>query len=100
MARRGARSGFPFDPLREPLIQSWQTLQKASSASTLLADSAVSRVRDFGSIGRARQARHHSPMTRFRTLAALLGCLAVLAGGFITVAAAMPSAAAATERST
>ena len=39
-------------------------------------------------------------MTRFRTLAALLGCLAVLAGGFMTVAAAMPSAAAATERST
>jgi hypothetical protein len=39
-------------------------------------------------------------MKRFRALAAFLGCLAILAGGFMTVAAAMPSAASATERST
>jgi hypothetical protein len=39
-------------------------------------------------------------MKRFRSLAAVLGCLAVLAGGFMTVAAAMPSGASAPERNT
>ena len=38
-------------------------------------------------------------MKRFRALAALLGCLAILASGFMTVAAAMPAGSAATERS-
>ena len=38
-------------------------------------------------------------MKRLRALAAFLGCLAVLAGGFMTVAAAMPAGPAATERS-
>lgn len=38
-------------------------------------------------------------MTRFRALAAVLGCLAVLAGGFMTVAAAAAPSATATERS-
>jgi hypothetical protein len=39
-------------------------------------------------------------MTRFRALAAFWSCLAVLAGAVMTVAAAMPSGASATERST
>jgi hypothetical protein len=39
-------------------------------------------------------------MKRFRALAAFWGCLAILAGGFMTVAAALPWSASATERST
>jgi hypothetical protein len=39
-------------------------------------------------------------MKRLRALAAIWSCLAVLAGGFMTVAAALPSIALATERST
>ena len=38
-------------------------------------------------------------MKRFRALAAVLGCLAVLAGGFMTVAAATPAGSTTTERS-
>ncbi len=38
-------------------------------------------------------------MTSLRLLAAILGCLAVLAGGLLTVAAAMPAGAPAAERS-
>jgi hypothetical protein len=38
-------------------------------------------------------------MQRFRALAAVLGCLAVLAGGFMTVAAAAASSTPATEKS-
>lgn len=38
-------------------------------------------------------------MMRLRLLAAVLGCLAVLAGGLMTVAAAMPAGAPAAERS-
>ena len=37
-------------------------------------------------------------MKRFRILAAFLGCLAILAGGFMTVAAAAASSAAVTEK--
>jgi|GEM_PF-5159947 len=42
---------------------------------------------------------HIRPMTRLRLLAGLLGCLAVLAGGLMTVAAAVPAGAPTTERS-
>jgi hypothetical protein len=38
-------------------------------------------------------------MKRVRALAALLGCLAILAGGFMTVAAAMPAGSSTSERS-
>ena len=38
-------------------------------------------------------------MKRLRALAAVLGCLAVLASGFMTVAAAMPAGPSASERS-
>jgi hypothetical protein len=38
-------------------------------------------------------------MKRFRSLAAVLGCLAVLAGGFMTVAAAAASRAPVAEKS-
>jgi hypothetical protein len=42
---------------------------------------------------------HHHYMKRFRSLAAVLGCLAVLAGGFMTVAAAAASRAPVAEKS-
>jgi hypothetical protein len=38
-------------------------------------------------------------MKRLRALAALLSCVAILASGFMTVAAAMPAGASAPERS-
>ena len=54
---------------------------------------------DPEAIGRARRTAHYGPMKRIRALAAVLGCLAVLASGVITVAAAaVPSGAPATER--
>jgi hypothetical protein len=38
-------------------------------------------------------------MKHLRALTALLGCLAILAGGFMTVAAAMPAGSSTSERS-
>jgi hypothetical protein len=59
----------------------------------------ASRSRDFTGIGNSGRVEHHRHVKHFRTLAAVLGCLAVLAGGFMTVAAAAASMPPGTEKS-
>jgi hypothetical protein len=63
-------------------------------------DRHASRVCYLVALGSKDRVEHHLLMQRLRALAALLGCLAVLAGGFLTVAAAaVPSSPPPTERS-
>lgn len=50
--------------------------------------SMTSRIRDLVAIGRKGSLAHHDVMMRIRAFAALLSCLAILAGSFMTVAAA------------
>jgi hypothetical protein len=59
----------------------------------------ASHRRDFAGIGNSGPVEHHRNVKHFRTLAAVLGCLAVLASGVVTVAAAAASNPPATEKS-
>src|SRR5580704_12442972 len=84
----------PGGPRSDLWLPSWpiQWLTKGSTSA--------SRVCDVAGLGRAGHEEHHRLMQRLRALAAVLGCLAVLAGGFMTVAAATaPSSSPLSEKS-
>jgi hypothetical protein len=60
--------------------------------------SQISHVCDLVALGRVGRVEHHFFVHRLRALAAVLGCLAVLAGGFMTVAASAASSPLPSEK--